>query len=303
MNPNDPAIPVIKELVDKYHNRARLCWCLEVCGINYQISNLMHLLKAAQHELIVFTDSDVYALPHYLKTVISPLADPSIGLVTCSYGVKSPKFLIPALVGLGRCIDNIPSVLLARQMNGGSLWFAFGATMATRKSVLAQVGGLESVVDRIGTDYFIGNMVLNAGYRVELSQYILETDDGSQSFQQLFQRELRWAITIRRTQGLLYYGNAFTYGTVYSIALVLLTGFQSWSVIVLSIAVAVRIIQALVAIYSIGYSKLLFWLWALPLRDLLSFILFIGGAFGSNVYWRGRRLQIGKSGILKEQES
>jgi ceramide glucosyltransferase len=300
MNSKDLAVPILEELVAQFPERARLIFCSEVRGLNYQVSNLMHLLEAAQHEIVIFTDSDIYVQPHYLRTVTAPLSRPEVGLVTCGYVAHAPKFLMPAIASMGRCIDNMPSVLLARSLNGGTLWFAFGATMVIRKSVLAQAGGLQTIVNRIGSDYQIGNMVVNAGYRVELSSYLIETDGGRQSFRQLFLRELRWAITIRHTEGSLYYGNVFTYGSVYCIPLLLVSGFQSWALIVCGITFAVRIVQALVAIYCMNCPQLAHWLWALPMRDLLSFIIFVGGAFGNNIHWRGRRLQIGIGGTLTE---
>jgi len=303
MNPKDPAVPILEEVVAKFPDRARLIFCLEALGLNYQVSNFIHLLEAAQHELVIFTDSDIYVQPHYLRTVTAPLADPSIGLVTCSYVAHAPDFLMPAIASLGRCTDNIPSVLLARSLSGGNLWFAFGATMAVRKSVLSQTGGLQSIVNQIGSDYQIGNMMVNAGYRIELSPYITETDGERQTLRQLFQRELRWARTIRYVEGPLYYGNVFTFGTVYCIPLLLLFGVHPWAVIVSLVTITVRIIQALIAIYSTGCPKLVRWLWVLPLRDLLSFIIFVGGALGNSIYWRGRRLQLGMGGTLTEQDS
>ncbi|MBR8835723.1 MAG: glycosyltransferase [Stigonema ocellatum SAG 48.90 = DSM 106950] len=303
MNPKDPAVPILEQVVAKYPHRARLIFCLEVRGLNHQVSNFMHLLEAAQHQLVIFTDSDIYVQPHYLRTVTAPLVDPSIGLVTCGYVAHAPEFLVPAIASLGRCTENIPSVLLARSLSGGNLWFAFGATMATHKSILAQAGGLKSIVNRIGSDYHIGNMVINAGYRIELSPYLTETDGGRQTLRQLFLRELRWARTIRYVEGPLYYGNIFTYGTVYCIPLLLLSGAHPWAVIISSATLIIRIIQALVAIYTMNCPKLAPWLWALPLRDVLSFIIFIGGAFGKTVYWRGRHLQVGVGGTLTEQDS
>lgn len=300
MNPKDPAIPILEEVVAKYGDRARLIYGLEVLGLNYQISNLIHLIDAAKHEIVVITDSDMYVLPHYLETVTAPLADRAVGLVTCGYLGHEPKYLVAALASLGRCIDNMPSILLARKLNGGKLDFAIGATMATRKSILAQAGGLQTIVNWIGSDYLIGNMVAKAGYRVELSPYVLETDGGNESFQQLFRRELRWARTIRWNQGPLYYGYIFTYGTVYCILLLLISGLHPWAVILCFVTIAVRTVQALTAIYGMDCPKLVRWLWTLPLRDILSFVTFVGGAFGNSIYWRGRRLSIGVGGVLTE---
>lgn len=299
MNPQDPGVPILEELVARNPHRARLIFCLEVRGINYQVSNLTHLLEAAQHEVVIFTDSDMRVTPDYLRTVTAPLADPAIGLVTCGYVSHTPKFPVAALGSLGRCIDNIPSIVLARSLGGG-LDFAIGSTMATRKSVLAQAGGLQSIVNSIGSDYLIGNMVANAGYRVELSPYVLEGDVGRESFQQVFLRELRWARTIRwNEEGFAYYGLAFTYGSVYCIPL-LLSLFHPWAVILCLTTLAIRVFQAVVCIYSMGCPRLLRWIWLLPLRDLMSFVIFVTAAFGQTVYWRGRRLSVGVGGVLSE---
>ena len=299
MNPKDPAVPILSALVTKYPGRAKLIFCLEVRGINHQISNLIHLVENAQHEVIIFTNSDMYVTPGYLQAVTVPLVDPAIGVVTCAYLGHDPKSPVAALASLGRCVEFIPSVLVATGFEGG-LHFALGATIATRKSVLDQIGGLQSVVNRIGSDYHIGDMIAAAGHRVELSPYILETDSGRESLLNLLQRELRWMRTSRWNRGLLYYSMACIYGSVYCVPLLLLSGFQSWAIIVCCVTIAVRVTQALVAIYSMGCPQLARWLWLLPVRDFLSFSFWVAGGFGQTIYWRGRRLQIGVGGVLTD---
>ena len=44
-------------------------------------------------------------------------------------------------------------------------------------------------------------------------------------------------------------------------------------------------------------------LWMVPIRDVLSFVLWIGGMFGSRVDWRGRRFRLGRNGLLTPRES
>lgn len=300
MDPKDPAVPILKELVARFPGRARFLYCLEVRGINHQISNLMHLLEAAKHEVVIFADSDIRVSPDYLRTVTAPLADPGIGIVTCAYVDHNPKFLGAALAALGRCIDFIPGLLVARGLDGG-LRFALGPTIATRKSVLAKIGGLQNIVNRIGSDYHIGKRVAAAGYQVELSDYILGNDCGRETLQHVFQRELRWARTIRWNRGPQYYGLGLSYGTVYCIPLLLFSGFQSWAIAVCLGALVARTIQALIAIYSLGCPNLSRWLWALPVRDLMSFAVWITGTFGQSIQWRGRQLWVGADGTLTER--
>ncbi|MFW6359125.1 MAG: glycosyltransferase family 2 protein, partial [Chroococcales cyanobacterium] len=202
----------------------------------------------------------------------------------------------------GRCVDFIPSVLVARRLDG-TLKFAIGPTIATRQSVLEKIDGLNNVCDRIGSDYHIGNMIANAGYRVELSDYILENDCEKETFSSVFKRELRWARTIRINRGSQYYGMAFCYGTVYSLFLLLLSGFSAWAIAVCAVTFAVRLMQVALSIWSLKSPKLLQWLWIVPMRDVMSFAVWLGGCFGRRVYWRGRFLEIGVKGRLSESQS
>lgn len=299
MNPKDPAVPTLEKLVAKFPHRARFIFCQEVHGINHQVSNLMHLLEAAQHEVVIFTDSDMRVKPDYLNRVTAPLADLSIGVVTCGYVVHEPKFLVTALASFGQCIDLIPSILLARSLEGG-MESAFGSTIATRKKVLEEIGGLKALVNRVASDYHIGSRAVAAGYQVKLSQYVLGTDGGRESFLSLFRRELRWSRSCRWLRGSVYYSIAFIYGTVYCIPLLLLSRGARWAVIVCCVTITLRLIEALVAIYTMGCPKLVRWLWALPIRDVMSFVIFVTAAFGQTIYWRGRQLQLGVGGILTE---
>ena len=193
----------------------------------------------------------------------------------------------------------IPSILLARSLEGG-MFSAFGSTIATRKKVLEEIGGLKTLVNRVASDYHIGSKVAAAGYQVKLSQYVLGTDGGRESFLSLFRRELRWGRSCRWLRGSVYYSLAFIYGTVYCIPLLLLSGGDRWAVIVCCVTITIRLIEALVVIYTMGCPKLALWLWALPIRDVMNFVIFVTAAFGQKIYWRGRQLQLGVGGILTE---
>ncbi len=300
MDPQDPAVPVLEQLVARFPDRVQLLRGLEVRGFNHQVSNLIQLLEVAQHEVVVLADSDIRVRPDYLRTVTAPLADRRVGIVTCGYLDPAPKLLGAALASLGRCIDFLPSVLVARALDGG-LHFAIGPTIATRKAVLAQLGSLQSVVNRIGSDYHLGQRAAALGYRVELSSYILQNVCGRETISQVFQRELRWARTIRWNRGRQYYGLGCCYGTVYCLPLLLLSGFQSWAVGVCLVTLAIRVLQVMIAIRCLDSPNLLAWLWTLPLRELMSFATWVAGAFGQDIYWRGRRLQVGAGGTLNEQ--
>jgi ceramide glucosyltransferase len=233
----DPAVPTLREVVAAHPDRARLFVGLPPRGANFKDSNLSYLLEEARHELIVLADSDLRVKPDYLRTVITPLADPAVGMVTCAFVGRRPQSLGAALASLGRCTEFVPGLLLARALDGG-LRCAVGATMAMRRDTLAAAGGLH--MNRIGSDFNLGRRVARIGYGIELSREVLESDTGSESVAAVFRRELRWARTIRFNRGPLYYAMIFCYGTVFSLALLLVSGPVPWAIVVVAVTFLAR---------------------------------------------------------------
>lgn len=305
MDPHDPAVPILRKLVEKFNNgisgftasRVRLYFCPKPLGSNHQVCNLIHLLRMAEHECVVLADSDIRVDPDYLGAVTAPFWDPAVGVVTCGYLDRTPKSLGAAMAALGRGIDFIPSVLVARKLDGG-LKFAMGATIAIKKSVIRQFGGLETLLNRIGSDYHIGKMASDVGYRVVLSHYVIDNDCGKEGIRDVFLRELRWARTIRINRGAQFYGLGFCYGTVYCIPFLLLSRFGGWALLACGILFAARLFQAATAFWRLDAPRLFFWLWALPIREAMNFAVWAGGCFGRTVHWRGRRLLIGRGGLV-----
>ena len=301
MDPTDPAVPLLQKITEQFPDRSRLLTDLPPRGINHQISNLSYLVEAARYDTVIFADSDIRVTASYLERVTEPLCDPRIGLVTCAYVDHHPRYPGAALAALGRSLDFIPSVLIARAMDGG-LKFALGPTIVLRRSVLTQFGGLEPVLNRIGSDFHLGRLTVQAGYGVELSTYLLNNDCGEETPSQVFQRELRWSRTIRWNRGAQYYGLVFTHGMVYAPLLILITGFQPWA-IGLGIAIVIlRLLQSYLILSALNLPGLKPWLWLIPLRDWMTFAVWIRGSYGRQIFWRGRWLQVSGQGLLQEKK-
>lgn len=296
--PTDAAVSVVDEICRQYPERARWYLCSEQHGSNHKANNVFQLFRHARYDIIVEVDSDVAVDPHYLQTITAPFADPQVGVVTCGYVDPHPQHLGAAFLALGRCIDFIPSVLVARRLDGG-LRFAIGPTVALRRQVLDQMGGFAAVLDCIGEDYHLGYRAWKLGYRVELSPYILQNDCGNDSFLKAVQRELRWARSIRTNRGNQYFGMVLMFGTVYS---ALLWGLlpTPWTLGVFLGVQGIRWLQAIISIILMGTPRLLLWLWLLPLRDVMSFLIWLGGCVGNRIYWRGRWLRVSRHGQLQE---
>jgi ceramide glucosyltransferase len=292
---DDPAIAILEKLVKIFPNRVKYFSGLAPQGVNLKDSNLSHLLEKSQHEILIFADGDIKVNSEYIRLFTAPLKNNKVGAVTCAYINRSPNSLTAALASFGRCFDFLPSVLIARAIDSG-LRFAIGVTIATSKSILLKSGSLHT--SRIGSDYNLGKRIANSGYQVHLSPYILDWNAGREGIAQLYARELRWARTIRYNRGLIYYSMIFCYGTVFCLPLLILSGFSSWAVAIGLTIVLIRYAQVLVSIFYMKSPKLLLWLWALPLRDLLSLIIWAIGCFGNRIYWSGRFLSVEGDGLI-----
>ena len=130
-------------------------------GANRKISNLINMMPAARHDVMVICDSDIAVGPEYLKTVAAHLGEPGVGLVTCLYRGAAATGFWSRLAAAQIDYHFLPSVLVGLKL--GLAAPCFGSTMALRRSTLAAIGGLEAVADRLADDYAIGDLVRRQG--------------------------------------------------------------------------------------------------------------------------------------------
>src|ERR1019366_7490863 len=110
-DPADPAIEVVRKLQAKYPNLPiELIVCDRVLGANIKVSNLVQMLPAARHELLLINDSDIRVPSDYLRKAIAPLRDASVGMVACLYRGAAGPTLGSRLEALGIGTDFVPGV-------------------------------------------------------------------------------------------------------------------------------------------------------------------------------------------------
>jgi ceramide glucosyltransferase len=298
MDEGDEAVPLLRSLVAEYGDRARLFVGLPPLGPNHKDSNVGHLLREARSDWFIFSDSDISVRPDYIRTVMGPLWHGGFGMVTCAYIARNPKFFGAAIASLGRCCDFIPSILIARLMDGG-VKLGIGVTMAMSRQVLENAGGI--VYNRIGSDYNLGMRVVRSGQKVALSRYVLESDTGDESWRSVYERELRWSRTIRFNRGAIYYAQGICFGTVYGLVLMGVSGFAAWAIGLFAVTLGLRYGQALLAARLMGATGLVRrWFGLILVRDGLSFWVWVMGCGGRRIVWRGRRLRVQGDGVISE---
>ena len=266
-------------------------------GINRKLHSLQRMLEAAAHETVVIDDADIGVTPDYLRKLVQPLADERVGLVTCLYRGLPAGTLASVLEALGISGDFAGQVLLARWLEG--IKFALGATMATRKKQIAEIGGLARWSDYLADDYVLGNRIAAAGYSIHLSHLVVETHLSHRSFSDVFRQQLRWARTIRFARPLGYLGLLLTFGVPFALVAVIVRPKFALGEEALAVTLAARLLAAWACGALVCRDKIIRkFFWLLPLRDLMAFGVWIASFLGSQVVWRGERFKLEPGGKI-----
>ncbi|MBZ5549258.1 MAG: bacteriohopanetetrol glucosamine biosynthesis glycosyltransferase HpnI [Acidobacteriia bacterium] len=287
-DPNDPAIEVVRRLQATYPNRhIELIECPRLLGTNVKVSNLVQMLPAARHEILLVSDSDIRVPKDYLRRVIAPLRDDSVGLVTCLYRGIAGRSLGSHLEALGISMDFVPGVLSARIVEKG-IHFALGSTMVFRKSDLAAIGGFEVLLDYLADDYELGRRISARGKTVELSDVTVDTFLPAYSFRQFVDHQLRWARTVRDARRWGYLGIALTFGLPWSIATLLAARGAPWAWALGAITFVARVTIGLTTSLAVLSDRQpLKNIFLLPVRDLVAPLVWAASFAGHQIHWRG----------------
>ena len=266
--------------------------CPKLLGANGKLSNLAQMLPHAQYEHVLINDSDILVEPDFLHRVMSHFASEKVGVVTTLYRAVAGRNLWSKLEALGISTDFMGGVLVAREMEG-DIKFALGATMATRKSVLAQIGGFESLVDVLGDDYELGARAAAAGYEVVLSDVVVETALPDYLGSDFWQHQLRWARNIKDRRFAQYFGLIVTFGLAWGILAVLAAPRTWWTWVALGIVTVMRYAAVVVIGRRVlSDRQVLADFWLVPVRDFVSLGVWLASFFGNTVVWRGQRFRL-----------
>jgi ceramide glucosyltransferase len=285
----DPAVAVVRRLIADFPDRdLALVINARRHGANAKVSNLINMQGAARHEILVLSDSDIAVNPDYLRHVVGSLEQPGVGLVSCLYRGTAESGLWSHLAAnlAAMAIDYhfLPNVLVGLRLNMAKP--CFGSTIALRRTTLAAFGGFEAVADRLADDYALGDLVRGAGLAVAIPRYAVTHACVERTAGELIRHELRWARTIRSIDPLGFAGLAITHAVPIAL-LGLLFGGLTPAALILVAALACRFVLALELDSAFALRGR--WLWLLPLRDLISFAIFLASFFGRDIEWRGQR--------------
>ena len=268
-------------------------------GSNAKVSNLINMLPAARHDILVLSDSDISVSPRWLRHVTDALAAPGVGLVTCLYtgeAARDENQVWATLSAMGTSYDFLPNVVV-----GTSLGLAepcMGSTIAMSRATLNEIGGFMAFADYLADDYEIGRAVRQRGHVLAIPAIGVSHTAAERSMGELFRHELRWTRTIRTLDPLGHLGSFITYGFPIALIAAVLLDFSGFSLAVLAVTLLARLFlkRRIDAIFGANAGPF----WLLPVRDLLSFAVFVTSQFGETVHWRGSRFSVEPSGAMAQ---
>lgn len=302
-NPQDAGLEIVEELRRRYPQiDMEIVVSKNRIGYNPKINNLSNAYPFAKHQMLMISDSDVRVEKDFLRRVIQPMNDAQVGLVTCLYRSDGGSSVGATFEALSINAQFLPKALVAGILLG--MRFAMGAVMLVRRSAFEASGGFGNLSQHLADDYVLGSSIAAAGYRVLLSDEIVDSTPGFLSIFEAFSHLVRWARTIRVCQPAGYLGLLMLQGLPFITLYMVVYGMNAtMGTLWLSLAAARIAATAWMHSRYLGTRRLLAQLPWIPLSDLLQFGVWLVGFRPGTVLWRGERYGIGESGRLYPRKS
>lgn len=186
----DPAIPLAREIMARHPGVPSqvLVGDDRVSG-NPKLNNLVKGWKAARHDFVLMSDSNVLLTPDYLDRCLAEFA-PDTGLVSSPpVGIRPEGFAARLECAF------LNSHQARWQMAGSALdqGFAQGKMLFWRREVLEAAGGIEVLGREMAEDVASTKVVRAAGLKVRLPGRFFAQPIGKRDFATVWGRQLRWA--------------------------------------------------------------------------------------------------------------
>lgn len=288
-DPSDPAVAVVRRLMAAHpHVPATLVLGSATRATNPKVSNLGGMLPHARYELILISDSNIRAPADYLEDLAA-----SLGPESERVGMVSNLFSGTGEQGLGAALENVQiNGFVASGIVTPALFrnpVVVGKSMLMRRSVLARLGGLESVADVLAEDYLIGKMFQHAGWKIRLAPRVLQNVTRRAPLEAFWRRHLRWSMLRIRLHPV-----AFVLEPLASPLALLplaLSALGGWGLLWALSMVMVRDVAGWWRLR--GTRRLWIPLLLAPLREVLVLAIWAATPFSKHVAWRGHAVRVG----------
>ncbi|MBN9532521.1 MAG: bacteriohopanetetrol glucosamine biosynthesis glycosyltransferase HpnI [Alphaproteobacteria bacterium] len=293
----DPAIPLIRDLIARHPGKdLQLVVESGLHGTNRKVSNLINMAAHARHDILVLSDSDIAVPKDWLSRVAAALSVPGVGGVTCFYSGMALTSVWSKLSAMGISYQFLPNAIAGFRF--GLARPCFGSTIAFTRQTLERIGGFAAFASFLADDYELGRAIRGLGLEMVLPPFTVGHLCTEASATTLLRHELRWNRTIRSIDFAGHLGSGLTHIVALALIAAILLGFSPISLGVLVVSIVARFVlkahmDRLVSAPAGPY-------WLLPLRDAVSFLVYLCSFFGRSVDWRGEQFVVQPSGALSQ---
>ncbi len=269
-------------------------------GPNRKAAQLARALAdvPAPRDLVVVVDSDVDLTGVDLDALVAPIGSPSEVAASWMPPVEDAD--------RGTVADRVSGAVLGASLHSFPLLAAIdattmvGKTFAVRRATLDAVGGFGAMRWVLGEDLELARRIRALGRRVVAVPRPVRSRAGGRDLAQVTARFARWLSVLRGQRPLLLLSYPFLFSAAPLIALLAMLHPSSAAIAAAALALGSRAVTALVACRvgraRIGVGILL---WAIVGDGVL--LAALARALGSRrLAWRGRSLELGRGGVLRE---
>ena len=183
----DPAFPILSA------SRGEIQVAGGALGCGQKVHNLIHGLLNAGDEsgTFVFCDADARFPSDWLRNLVAPLTDPTIGATT------GYRWYVVSSSSLPPLIRSAWNATVVGFLGGHSRNFAWGGSTAIRRVVFESAGVLKSWKGALSDDYALTSAVQRAGLRIVYVPTCLLASYGGCTWRQLIEFTSRQILITR----------------------------------------------------------------------------------------------------------
>jgi ceramide glucosyltransferase len=294
--PDDPALAVVERLrrdfpgvdMETVVSKNRI-------GYNPKVNNMANAYPFAKYDLLLMSDSDIRVEPAFLQRMAAPFADPGVGLVTSFYQASRSRGVWGHMEALSINAHFLPQAMVAARFG---MRFAMGAAMMVRRKAFDATGAFANLGDHLADDFWLGESVREAGWRLELSAGVVDSVPDIDSGRLHFEHLVRWARTIRLCQPVGFAASLIQHGFSLLTLRALLLGPDALGLGLMAGILAAKAASSAWLGSRLGGRQPRAALWLLPLSEWFAFGAWLAGCGSDRVLWRGQLYDVQPRGRL-----
>jgi len=175
-----------------------------------------------------------------------------------------------------------------------------------RRELLDGIGGFKKLSQFLADDHMLGKLISELGFKVVLSDYVVENIVHEKNLRSMFLHELRWARTVRTVEPLGHAFSFFIYGLPMAVICALMIDVAlGWSDIALGmvgLALFLRGWMHYTVRGKLGLAPIRKSIWLVPIRDVLSFAVWGASFFGRKILWKDLAFKVNPNGQMASTE-